>query len=339
MKKIHVAVAVLLSILVAVYGIHRRSQYKKTPEYSLSQLQQAMNNRNAAAFEKYFDVDRAVGGLVDQLFQKAGSEKRFKTDQIILAQSIHEDLLDFTKVQLAEAIRGRLMDYVETGAYEIEKEAIASSGSEATLSAIWQQTAGEDIDFKGFEYVEQEGETARAGLTFDIDDYDTTVVLHLIMSNRGDHWQVTELCNVPEIMRELVDLRNTRVLETMNQTLVLERFDKSTTNGRWGIGKKVIIELTIKNQGKKEIDHYAMKVTCRHHDGKELECFTVTDKTNIEPGETSAGFWYKDVDIFSTGDKALYELSQSNMAVTTSVESIVFADDSRLELWGSQKIM
>lgn len=334
-----VAIAVVASILIAMHGVSKHEETKKTPEYSLLQLQQAVENHDTVTFEKYVDVERVVDDCVEPVLEADKFKGQSDNELVALTELIFRKLRYPSKSQLAAATRYQLIDYVETGDCGNTSNEAEAPTPEDTLANIWREVSGGNMIFEGIKDIKIEEDHARADLNIRFEKYKTTLALELMMEDRGEYWQVTGLDNFGELMQQLVVLRNRQVRQAMNQTLVLEGVEKSTTDGRWGIGRKVIFEAKVKNLGEKEINRYALKVICITKDGEELDSFVITDSGNIPPGNEGNGFWLRDISVFAGKGKMLYETDRSDMNITTRVESIVFADESTLELWGNQEEM
>lgn len=333
-------VATAVVVLLAVYGTIKKEQYRRTPEYSMTQVRKAIKSRDMVSFERYVDVDRLVDGLVDQVWAVNRLKRNAADKKDLLTELMDDELLSVSREQVADAARCQLVGYVESGRFKRDKAGSDCERAEQFLSKIWNEAIAGYATFREIEYVQkQNGGLARVGLSVEFDNSDRGFVLDLLMKDRGEYWQVTSLNNFPEFVRELIELRNARVREEMNQTLVLANIDKSATNGLWGIGKKVIIELKLENQGRKQIALCSVDVVCKSSDGKELDSFTVTSSRGISPGNAGKGFWYKDINSLSSDDRMLYETEQSDLRIDASVKSILFADKSRLELWGDREIM
>jgi len=334
-------IATALVAFVAVYAsINKKEQYRRTPEYSMTQLRKAIKSHDLVSFEQYVDVDGLVDGLVDQVWAVNRLKRNAADKRDLLTELMDDELLSVSREQVADAARCQLVGYVESGRFERDKAGSDCERAEQFLSKIWNEAIAGYAKFRDIEYVQkQNGGLARVGLGVELDRSDRGFVLDLLMKDRGEYWQVTSLNNFPEFVRELIELRNARVREEMNQTLVLANIDKSATNGLWGIGKKVIIELKLENQGQKQIALCSVDVVCKSSDGKELDSFTVTSSRGISPGDAGKGFWYKDINSLSSDDRMLYETEQSDLRIDASVKSILFADKSRLELWGDREIM
>jgi hypothetical protein len=334
-----VAVAVTISILIAMRGVSKHEEYKKTPEYSLLQLRQAVENHDTVSFEKYVDVESVVGHIVDPLLEVDKFKGQSDSELVALGELVYRKLSYPSKSELTITTHYKLVDYVKTGEYKPKNDETDTFAPVLVLENIWQEVSGGTVAGGDGKSIENEGDRARAGYNIRFEEYDTTLVLDFILESRKEYWQVTGIENFPEFLQRLVVLRNKKVLEAMNQTLTLEDVEKSTTDGRWGIGTKVIFETKVRNHGEKEIERYALKVICNTKDGKELDSFVITNRGSIPPGNEGEGFWYRDVNVHTGQGKMLYETDRSDMRITTSVESIVFADDSTLEIWGKQEEM
>jgi hypothetical protein len=338
MKKfVTVAIVLVMAILI---GAILYWQYTQTPKYSLLQAKKAVEQHDLASFEKYVDVEGITSSLIDQILELSTEGKEQQGEWEQLGEAIGKGLIMLLKPQLTKTLKQQIAKYVETGKFEEEKKSRESEEPEISLSDLWNKSGGEKNVFKGIAYVKKEGKIAYVGLEFFQEKYDTSLILNLKMRDKDGYWQVAEISNFSEFMRKLDDLETRRIaelnkpiIEAMKQSLVLESLQKSTTSDRWGFDKKAVFRLKFKNNGQKEIDEYKGVLKCKTLDGKVLKRLSITDSDNISSGQTGAGVWSTDVNMFIANDNTLYETPQSNLDISVEIQYIKFTDGSELKLY------
>lgn len=206
MKKI----LLLLLVVVLVGGYLYYQHYKSSPEYSLLQAHEALQDHDMAAFEKYVDVQSVTGRLVDQLAQQQGLIGALNPASGVLKQALR-----FMKPQLTQVARTEVEKYVETGDFKKDPNA-PKKKVDISLSGLWHKVVSDSAAFKRVKYVKEAGETALVGLEFTQPRYDTTMVLEVKMRDQGDYWQVTELANTGELLKHTARLQKQRVASKLN---------------------------------------------------------------------------------------------------------------------------
>lgn len=324
-----IGVAAAVTMVSGLLGYRQRAQ---SPKHSLLQAQAAIARHDAETFDKYVDVDGVVTSLIDQILEVSLSEDGSRSDWMKSEKAVAA-----YKPKIINIGREQLVDFIKSGKFQMEKKKVGANGPEFSLVNVWSRSGGDRVQFKGIEYVKEEGPNALAGLKFYHKEYDRILVLELEMANKGDYWQVSRLSNFSEYMKQINALGlartariNEQIKEDLKRMLIVEGFDKSSTRDDWGIGKKVIVELKLKNQGQKEIAQYCVKVRCSSSEGEELANLTVTGSNEIAPGQTGRAVWIKDMNTFEPADKMLYEIPRSHLKISADIEYIQFKDRSEL---------
>lgn len=338
MKKLVVGLVVSFFIILFTGGIYYW-QYTKSPKYSLLQAKNAFEQHDLNNFEKYVDVEGVTNSLIDQLLEISTEKEQPKDEWEQLGESLGKGLVILLKPQLSKLARQQIAKLVETGKLEGEQQRTKSEEPDFSLSDIWNKAGGGKAGFQGIEYIKKEGKIAYVGLQFFYKEYNTELILELKMRDKGGYWQVAEWSNFTDYMKKLDELETKRInelnapiIEEMKKTLVVEEIDKSSRTDDWGIDKKVIFTVKVRNNGNKGIDKYKILLICNTLDGKELKRLTIVDDDNIAPGGIGGGSWSTDVNMFMAGDNLLFDTPQSKLKINAEIQYIKFADGSVIQL-------
>ncbi|WP_426489808.1 DUF2939 domain-containing protein [Hymenobacter sp. 102] len=203
MKKT-ILLLLLIGLAAGAYWYYR--ELSTGPEYSLMQAYKAVSDHDAAAFERYVDVNSVTSNLVDQVADQSAALGALNPGGFAL-----KGALRLLKPQLAQAARQEIKHYVETGAAPP-----AGAGPRPLVNVsvlgLAGKVVGEGSTFKGVKYSREEGEQAFIGLEFTQPRYDTTLVLEVKMQDRGDHWQATEISNTGEILQHVARMEKQHLL-------------------------------------------------------------------------------------------------------------------------------
>ncbi|WP_375438018.1 DUF2939 domain-containing protein [uncultured Hymenobacter sp.] len=206
MKRI---VLVLLLLLVAAGGYFYYQRLKVGPKYALVQVANAARTHDMATFERYVDVNSITGSLVDQVASQSSTLGLLNPGGIAFKSALR-----MLKPQLTQAVRKEVQQFVETGSLQGTASAGASQGTmNISLAGLASKVASPDSKFKDVKYVNEEGEQALVGIEFTQPKYDTTLVVELKMLDRGDHWQVTEITNTGDLLKQVAQLEKRRMLK------------------------------------------------------------------------------------------------------------------------------
>jgi len=195
------------------------------------------------------------------MLETATEQEKPKDKWEQLGESIGKGLVALLKPQLSKIAKQQIAKFVETGTLKEERKKTESSEPDFSLSDIWNKAGGEKAGFQGIEYIKKEGKIAYVGLKFFQKKYNTDLILDLKMRDRGGYWQIAELSNFADYIKRMDELETKRInelnapiIETMEKTLVIEEIQKRNKTDDWGIDKKVIFSVQVKNNGEKEID-------------------------------------------------------------------------------------
>ena len=198
----------ILLVLLAAIGIGGYLFYRSVrsgPKYSLMQAAKATQTHDMAEFERYVDVNSVTGSLVDQVAAQGADLGLPNFGGFALGGA-----LQLLKPQLARAAHREIQAYVERGAAGAAQQAQRQGPMPVSVLGLASKVVSADSRFRNVKYVTEQGEQALVGLEFTEPKYDTTLVVELKMLNRGDHWQVTEITNTGELLRQTTRLEAKR---------------------------------------------------------------------------------------------------------------------------------
>ena len=197
--------ALLLALAAGGYLFYRN--LKQGPEYALAQAGLATQTHDMATFEKYVDVNSVTGHLVDDITEQSSLLSALNPGGLAFKGAIR-----LLKPQLTKAAHNEVKHYVETGSVQGAADAAPKGLGRVSLAALAGKVVSPQSSFKGVKYSRQEGEQAFVGLEFTQPKYDTTLVMEAKLLRRGDHWQMTEITNVSDLLQHVARLEKRRLL-------------------------------------------------------------------------------------------------------------------------------
>jgi len=231
MKKIIITVTVCL-ILIAIGGAGYWQYTIRKPEYSLWQAKKAIDEHDLMMFEKYVDTEGVVETLIDQFMdvcteniEKEGG----KYDKF--GMGLVEGFVTLFKPRFTKLVKQEIVSFVETGDFEKENKNESQklsrkedSSPEFSLENVWKNSGGGENRFQGIKYVKEEGKIAYIGLKFFSKKYEQTFIINFKMRGMDNYWQVAEITNLFDIMKELGIIEGVKetVLPKPEKTLGIE---------------------------------------------------------------------------------------------------------------------
>ena len=184
----------LLTLVVASIGYWYYRGFGGGPKSSLLQAAYAVQVHNAADFERYVDVESVTDKLVDQVAAQANTLRVANGSAAAVLQS-----LPLLKPMLRRTARSEVQRYIETGTLPTNSQGPLPGVSVVGMAG---QVLGGGGQFKGIQYVREDGGQALVGVAFAQPAHDTTAIVELRMVDKGDHWQVTEITNARDLIRQ-----------------------------------------------------------------------------------------------------------------------------------------
>jgi hypothetical protein len=168
----------------------------------------AVQSHDMATFEKFVDVNSVTSHLVDDVAQQ-GSVLSSLVPGGSLAMGGAMRLL---KPTLAKAAHKEVQRYVETGSLEAAAAAAPKHLVNVSLTGLASKVVSPDSQFKGIKYSREEGDNAFVGIEVSQPKYDTTMVVEVKMRRVEDHWQMTQITNSGQLLRQVARLEKKRLL-------------------------------------------------------------------------------------------------------------------------------
>jgi hypothetical protein len=267
MNKTFKTMMMLMIMLLAAGGGFAYSSQRETPMYSLQQAQKAFERHDSASFNRYVDVRAIMGSFYDHMFEAPYKELKREFEDEKVEKLNGDALVALMKPCVTAAATRQFIDYVENRKLATEKETGNPSNPEHALLAMWRESGGEDVVFDGIEYIGQEGRFAHAWLKVRQKATGKTFVLDIAMKDRGGYWQVSDVWNFAELLRQKSDMEHIRTAEremliaaAMQRMLVLEDLETPAILGRLETDEGSAYGLELTNRGQEVIDEHAAEI-------------------------------------------------------------------------------
>ena len=215
-KKRLIAVLVLLAVLVAGGAFFYVSHQRKTPEYAMSEITQALEKHDADTFFRYVDVDGVLDASYTDFMSGALQTEQPMNDE---AKGAVESFASMVKAPVLKSFHEAIETYVKTGAWP----AATGEETEALLDpSVAMQKAGlAGVDLRGVDRVElhDEDATAVAMVRVHPQESDEDFVLRVVLAPADDgHYRVTGIENYRDYVVMLAKARRSKVDAYLTET-------------------------------------------------------------------------------------------------------------------------
>ena len=205
MKKL---LLLVLLLALGTGGYFYYQSLKQGPKGALVLAAAAVQAHDMTTFERYVDVNSVTVHLVDDVTQQGA----VLTDLVPGGGLLMGGAMRLLKPTLAKAAHQEVQRFVETGSLESAAAAAPKRLVNVSLTGLAGKVVGPDSEFKGIKYSREEGDNAYVGLEITQPKYDTTMVVEVKLRRQGDHWQVTQIINSGELLRDVAQLEKKRLL-------------------------------------------------------------------------------------------------------------------------------
>ena len=205
MKKL---LLLVLLLALGTGGYFYYQSLKQGPKGALVLAAAAVQAHDMTTFERYVDVNSVTAHLVDDVTQQGA----VLTDLVPGGGLLMGGAMRLLKPTLAKAAHQEVQRFVETGSLESAAAAAPKRLVNVSLTGLAGKVVGPDSEFKGIKYSREEGDNAYVGLEIIQPKYDTTMVVEVKLRRQGDHWQVTQIINSGELLRDVAQLEKKRLL-------------------------------------------------------------------------------------------------------------------------------
>ena len=205
MKKL---LLLILLLALGAGGYFYYQSQKQGPKGALVSAAAAVQAHDMAPFERYVDVNSVTTHLVDDVTQQGA----VLTALVPGGGLLMGGAMRLLKPTLAKAAHQEVQRFVETGSLESAAAAAPKRLVNVSLTGLVGKVVGPDSEFKGIKYSREEGNNAYVGLEITQPKYDTTMVVEVKLRRQGDHWQMTQIMNSGELLRDVAQLEKKRLL-------------------------------------------------------------------------------------------------------------------------------
>lgn len=213
-KKYILITAALIVIGVALYFFY----WMRTPQYTFTQINQAVQQHDLSKFEKHVDLDSLYAHAYDDVVYYAfGDPKQANPFLLGIVQSL--------KSVVVPIMTAQTQHYVETGSIDGN---IPASGTDSNVTPApspkseGQQLAEQlrdkigfgNMRYEGVESTEQVGKTADVAVNLYDRQLDHRFILKVKMYELDDgSWRLTEITNLKELLKEREQATTARLKE------------------------------------------------------------------------------------------------------------------------------
>ena len=205
MKKL---LLLVLLLALGTGGYFYYQSLKQGPKGALVLAAAAVQAHDMTTFERYVDVNSVTTHLVDDVTQQGA----VLTALVPGGGLLMGGAMRLLKPTLAKAAHQEVQRFVETGSLESAAAAAPKRLVNVSLTGLAGKVVGPDSEFKGIKYSREEGNNAYVGLEITQPKYDTTMVVEVKLRRQGDHWQMTQIMNSGELLRDVAQLEKKRLL-------------------------------------------------------------------------------------------------------------------------------
>ncbi|MDD3641466.1 MAG: hypothetical protein WCV43_01950 [Candidatus Caldatribacteriota bacterium] len=197
MKKIVYAVIFLLIIVIIGVFLWR---VLISPQYSLKKLEDAMEENNVTAFNKYVDLDATVDGIIEQTWNFYTSGETTGSRWSEIRNEIGSSLLSVVKPNIKEMVKKEVLSYISTGQWPGSSPDNQNGISELVMNLIRDKIDPSQWDRQSINYTKIAGDTAYIGLTYYDESNKTNFIVEVKMRDMSGYWQVIEISNIADIL-------------------------------------------------------------------------------------------------------------------------------------------
>ena len=328
-KRVALVTVLALGVAAAAAGIGYYL-WTRTPRYALRQASRAAEEHDLVTFKKYVDTERLTARFVDDMLASVTEQAEEQGAFAGLAAG----MVALMKPQLAKGARESLERGIETGNFD---DGGGKDNPADAAKPYWRRAGENESGFRRVSYVKEQGKIALAGLEMYDADLKTSFTVELKLRDAGSHWQVTEIANVPAVLKALQTAAEKRlaainapIRDELARTLRFESLEGSAEEGQWGLVRKASVRVRMRNTSQTAIDEVRFAVA--FHSGNDVVGrIACVHGATIAPGAEAEGVWSEDINPFLDDDMRLFQNVAKARAVP-EVERVTFAGGRVLEL-------
>ncbi|MBA3994645.1 MAG: hypothetical protein C0469_14055 [Cyanobacteria bacterium DS2.3.42] len=217
LKKMFRIVGVLALLAGVAWGIFYL--WTSTPEYSISQVKDAVKAHDKAKFDKFVDTEEFADGMVDDMLTKPIKEAMGGNT---IGRWVAAGMSGIFKPQFVSQIKKDLYDLVEKGSIS-QSVGTDVVDPDMTLGAVDRRLCLSQNDFKKIENIKSDGKVATVTVVLHNKEHNKDFKLDVQMQKTEGYWRVTKMLNFPEFVARLIEVESVHQNEQTRTTEPIRR--------------------------------------------------------------------------------------------------------------------
>ena len=168
-------------------------------KYSFDKVIVSIDKHDLSTFEKYVDVNEVVTQMLTELAETIGVDENAALFGQEAVQAVEDLDIDAVAIMIEET----LFDFVESGSFD------KNFAKREVISQILKEIPIDNLEIAGFGVIRKEARIFKFPIELYIEPYNGNVILEFIMRDMGMYWQVAELSNLADAIRQVAELKRT----------------------------------------------------------------------------------------------------------------------------------
>lgn len=206
MKKWQVLIVILIIIGISL-GIYFWKMMV-SPQYSLKQLEKAIDEQDVHSFDKYVDLDEVVDHMIVQTWEYYTSRVETESRWSEIRDDISGSLLSVVKPNLKEIIKREIRKYITTGKWTGTEEENGNQIASFIIGLIKERIDPGQWEHQTINYTQIEGENALVGLTYYDQNKEANFLVEVKMRDMKGYWQIIQISNITQLINMFQSFNN-----------------------------------------------------------------------------------------------------------------------------------
>ena len=194
----------IIIIAILSIGVFGYNYWINTPQYSLIQIQKAIDTKDKFLFDKYVDTDEIIEEVVEDL------------SKIFIEEIDTQDSYEYSFFDPQTLTAGLVSLFQPTIENAIE-ESFEEFWEDEVESAETLTDFKNDLDLFKVSYLKKDGNIAKLGLVAEDPDSGIKVKIEFRLNKIENYWRITQISNLEDILRQN--------LEQLEELIDLESFE------------------------------------------------------------------------------------------------------------------
>ncbi len=284
MKRLSLLVA--LGVILTVGFLYSNKEKYLGPKHSLKAIHRALDARDAAAFQRYVDLNSLTLDAADYVLSTLEPQSQFGD----FMKSVVDVVIGIGEDRIAEIIERRVLQRVERGSFlQDSSEALGESAglTQVLNMRLWMPL--NQCVFNGLGASRSEGVLRILELKLDLPRYNEEVsAAELVFRYNGDVWQLTSLEDLSGFFQRIDQLETERTAQANSH--VQEVMDGHVSyDSRWQTGglinRKLWLHLNVSNIGDETLQNGKFTFTFLDRSGELVDEIDFQRRLQLSPGQ------------------------------------------------------